>query len=587
MMAKRVLTMLLALILCLGLPCAVLADTSRDTDPPQWQQYGYDSLEELLTDWDCTAEDYYDSITYEVAMEQEYPAWKAEYLAAHPDFTAKLLAEDAADPLWSSWGYDSQKDFEADWEKSYGELLTDWELEDLFWDAWYAARRMRERVEMGGPAEGVGVMWMGEFVQFPDAQPATVNDRTMVPVRALMERSGAAVDYQDSTVILRTAEEEIRFRAGETVATLVKAGETSTIQMDAAPYIDQGRTYVPLRFFSQALGYDVLWDDDYKTAVILDPAAVIAKLDQNFQTVNRFLAAQTVTPTGNQRADANVNGKLTVFDSMNGNKTASLAANAALLADADGNLDLRYRTDMGAAIKLLLDMIPNAKDQMASEEAAYLIQLGSMELDVICNAEKGTCYLRFPDLHDLEPTIPPDAWLPIGLAELGSAMTVIHGYSVGALLYAAAMEYGGVTIYDELLEAGEELAKYMGDGCFTAVPGGRELTIDLKKLSEDTDSYMLEDLNSVGLKTLDLKLRVNNDGSAKITGKLRLDSGVFGVTGDMELNMNAGQSSGKLNFHIRNLLELSLNLESSVRPSSLAPRTAPPTGAQIISAEDM
>lgn len=586
-MAKRVLTMLLALILCLGLPCAVLADAPRDTDPPQWQQYGYDSLEELLTDWDCTAEDYYDSITYEVAMEQEYPAWKAEYLAAHPDFTAKLLAEDAADPLWSSWGYDSQKDFEADWEKSYGELLTDWELEDLFWDAWYAARRMRERVEMGGPAEGVGVMWMGEFVQFPDAQPATVNDRTMVPVRALMERSGAAVDYQDSTVILKTAEEEIRFRAGETVATLVKAGETSAIQMDAVPYIDQGRTYVPLRFFSQALGYDVLWDDDYKTAIILDPAAVIAELDRNFQTVNRVFTAQAVTPTGNQRGDASFNGKLTVFDSMNGNKTATMSGSAQALVGEDGSTDYRYSADMGAVMDLLMTLIPNAEDQMSPESAAILEQLRRTELEMIYNAAAGKYYLCFPALHAIEPEFPADAWLVTELPNVDDTVSLLHGRSMGALLYAAAMEYGGVTIYDELLEAGEELAKYMGDGCFTAVPGGRELTLDLKKLSEDTDSYMLEDLNSVGLKALDLKLRVNNDGSAKITGKLRLDSGVFGVTGDMELNMNAGQSSGKLNFHIRNLLELSLNLESSVRPSSLAPRTAPPTGAQIISAEDM
>lgn len=586
-MLKRVLTILLALILCLSLPCAALADTPRDTDPPQWQQYGYGSLEELLADWNYTAEEYYAEIAYDVAMEREYPAWKAEYLAAHPDFTAKLLAEDAADPLWSRWGYDSQKEFEEDWEKSYGELLTDWELEDLFWDAWYAARLMRERVAMGGPAEGVGVMWMGAFVQFPDAQPATVSGRTMVPVRALMERTGATVDYQDSAVILKTAEAEIRFRPGETSATLVKNGATSTIKMDVAPYIDRDRTYVPLRFFSQALGYDVLWDPDYKTAVILDPEAVIAKLDQNFQTVNRFLAAQTVTPTGNQRADASFNGKLTVFDSMNGNKTATMSGSAQGLVGEDGSMDYRCSYDIGAVLDLLLTMIPNATEGMDETDAAILEQLRRMEMEMIYNVAEGKCYMYLPFLHAVEPEFPADAWFAGDLDDLDLNLVPFEGNSVGALLYAAAMEYGGVTIYDELLEAGEELAKYMGDGCFTAVAGGKELTLDLKKLSEDMDSYMLEDLNSAGLKELTLKLRVNDNGSAKLSGKLNLDSGVFGVTGDMEMSISAGQSTGKLNFHIRNLMELTLNVESSVRPSSQAPRTAPPAGAQVISAEDM
>ena len=44
-------------------------------------------------------------------------------------------------------------------------------------------------------APAVSVQWMGETVAFPDAQPVICADRTMVPVRAIAEAAGAAVDY--------------------------------------------------------------------------------------------------------------------------------------------------------------------------------------------------------------------------------------------------------------------------------------------------------------------------------------------------------------------------------------------------------
>ena len=577
-MLKRVLTLCLALVFCLSLSCAALADAPRDTDPPQWQQWGFDSLEEYLQYFDETEEEYYDEIALDVAMELEYPAWKADYLAAHPGYVAQLLAEDAEDPLWEFFGYKSQAELEKAYGQSYADYLADRELKWKFRDQWYEAELLRQRVEMGGPAEGVGVMWMGEYVQFPDAQPAMVKNRTMVPVRALMECAGATVDYQDDTVLLKTGDAEISFRPGETDVTLVKDGETSTLQMDVAPYISQRRTYVPLRFFSEALGYDVLWDPDYKTAVILDPVAVIDRLNRDFQTVNSLFTAQTLPTAQVRQCDATFNGKLTVFDSINGNKTADLTGSASVLF-SDKAIDAHYDYDMGQVLDLLMTLIPAAAE-MSPEDLAELAMLRRMEMDMIYDLAENKGYMHFPALTANLPDVPADAWLMTPGADMGQTVQLLpHGLSIGALLYASELEYGGVNSYADMLEAADELAQVFGDARFTAVAGGKELNMDLNTLGAD----LAEELGREGLKACSLKLRVNADGSAVLNVDVSLDGGLFGATCALEMYTSARGTSMKLSCHVRNLMELTITGESTMRDSTKSPRTAPPAGATIIS----
>ena len=46
---------------------------------------------------------------------------------------------------------------------------------------------------------GVSVQVNGENVTFPNASPAVINGRTMVPMRAVLEALGATVDYDGET----------------------------------------------------------------------------------------------------------------------------------------------------------------------------------------------------------------------------------------------------------------------------------------------------------------------------------------------------------------------------------------------------
>ena len=78
--------------------------------------------------------------------------------------------------------------------------------------------------------------------------------RTMVPVRVLAESFGANVDYADNVVTIVDGDTTVVMNIGEETYTV--NGEEQT--MDTAAVIGDGdRTYVPVRFVAEALGYSV------------------------------------------------------------------------------------------------------------------------------------------------------------------------------------------------------------------------------------------------------------------------------------------------------------------------------------------
>ncbi|MBR6524311.1 MAG: copper amine oxidase N-terminal domain-containing protein [Clostridia bacterium] len=113
----------------------------------------------------------------------------------------------------------------------------------------------------------ITVLIDGEQVEF-DAQPVMKNDRVMVPMRKVFEKLGAEVLWdpffervivnynEDDQIIMYINYEEI-FRNGV------------QMKVDAAPFISEGRTYVPLRFISESFGMSVEWSDSAQTVYIV------------------------------------------------------------------------------------------------------------------------------------------------------------------------------------------------------------------------------------------------------------------------------------------------------------------------------
>lgn len=99
-----------------------------------------------------------------------------------------------------------------------------------------------------------------------EVKPYIKNDRTMVPLRFLTEEMGATVGYNSETA-------GITVSLGDILMELTVGSQSYSIngesrQMDCAAEIFEDRTFVPVRFVSEALGKSVTWLNTERLVVI-------------------------------------------------------------------------------------------------------------------------------------------------------------------------------------------------------------------------------------------------------------------------------------------------------------------------------
>jgi sugar lactone lactonase YvrE len=102
-----------------------------------------------------------------------------------------------------------------------------------------------------------------------DAKPQNVNNRIMVPVRAIVESLGYEIAISGNEKLVLTRENTtIEFAIGSKEAKQTVDGVVTVTHMDTAPYIEDGRTYVPVRFISEQLNKEVDWLSSYQAVII-------------------------------------------------------------------------------------------------------------------------------------------------------------------------------------------------------------------------------------------------------------------------------------------------------------------------------
>lgn len=118
----------------------------------------------------------------------------------------------------------------------------------------------------------VTVIVNGKQVAFPDEQPYNQNGRVMVPVRFVSEELGADVAWFEAVKTVTVTDKT------NAVALTVDSDEVTVnnrmVTLDAVPVVRNDRTYVPLRFVSEALGAEVQWEQSDNTVNITRTAAV-------------------------------------------------------------------------------------------------------------------------------------------------------------------------------------------------------------------------------------------------------------------------------------------------------------------------
>jgi len=105
--------------------------------------------------------------------------------------------------------------------------------------------------------------------------PVIVNDRTLLPVRAVVEAMGGNVAWNGvtRTVSLVMEATDIKLVIDDTTAYL----DDKAHELDTAPAIINDRTMLPIRFIAEGFGFDVAWDEASKTITITGEAKTIEK----------------------------------------------------------------------------------------------------------------------------------------------------------------------------------------------------------------------------------------------------------------------------------------------------------------------
>jgi hypothetical protein len=99
-----------------------------------------------------------------------------------------------------------------------------------------------------------------------DAKPYIAYGRTYVPLRVVAEGFGAQVDWVPQTkgINVTLGEKIISMQIGSNRAIV----NNQVVSLDAPPEIKNGRTYIPIRFVSEALGAEVNWNQNTRKVSI-------------------------------------------------------------------------------------------------------------------------------------------------------------------------------------------------------------------------------------------------------------------------------------------------------------------------------
>ena len=104
-----------------------------------------------------------------------------------------------------------------------------------------------------------------------DVAPKIVNERTMLPARFVAESLGASVDWDEAKQLVTVKGKN---QNNEDVIILITIGSEKAVingkevQLDSPAFVENNRTYTPIRFIFENLGADVQWNGAEQKVII-------------------------------------------------------------------------------------------------------------------------------------------------------------------------------------------------------------------------------------------------------------------------------------------------------------------------------
>lgn len=542
-----------------------------------------------------------DAVPISGALDGDFSWYTAEqaYLDAHPGLEEQLRASAYDFFAREVAGSMSPEEYMAYFEMTEEEFLDEmvlWQVSVLLEAEEAQSRADAIKTALGGVPGQIGVMVNGEYVKFPDAVPEVTGGRTMVPVRAIVEALDGEADMAGGKVTCKANDTSLTFTPGSSEVLVEYTGgelpgDGQIFPMDCAPYIKGGRTYVPVRFLGEILGYEVGWDGQFQTAVLLDRDELAARYDEHFTIMNRVQANRGLTMEEGRNYKADVKGNLTVtaFDTLNGNQTykADLSASQILNSEAaNAKLSLKLSDNLRTMLKDSTSNDPEVHERLD----LVLDALEDLELIV---TEKGLGWLHAAALD--EAAGEKNVWLGLDLgAEWGELAFAQTGDATMGSALAAMIDVDSVeSLPTTVSPAAQLLYELYGDDKFTTSGGVSTRTIgldDLLALYKDmglTEADLAE--AKAAIQEFSITMKVDSKGGVTMACAMQTAAldGMPGLKLTMDVKQDSGGGAISMTLHIANVGEGRLTLTQTWSTTSEKPQDQPPEGAIVVDTAEL
>lgn len=407
----------------------------------------------------------------------------------------------------------------------------------------------------------INIIYNGQLMTYTDAFPENINDRVMLPFRAVLEGMGATVDYTDATrhVTAGRGDVTIEFTLLDDTIYIKDNGQERQIKMDVPMIIKNDRTLVPIRFISNALGMQVGWEGDCQTVLIVDTDAYASELESGMPNLTALLEKSEVkynTSAMDMSVKLGVNGKNSSIDMKLDSKTADnvssvsgkisadisgLAETTAPVKDADAEI---VTTDGKLYIKtdLIKKLFPSKSELAESDKKWFYIDAKTL-INKVMGEE-----------------------IPDGIKDL----------------YAGALS-GDMSSFENLSAAGIIASMSKTDGDATLMSAMQaDMTVDAYKL---IDKYIKVTDNKVEIKFTKDNMGEIFKGMGISEAELAEVMGMFSfdVTAVTEYGENKADSKADITFGVKQSdteeFTVTLNLKSTDKQEEGAEPAAIPQGA--------
>ena len=391
---------------------------------------------------------------------------------------------------------------------------------------------------------------------------------------------------------------------------------------DQKPYAQDGTTFVPSEILAQALGqtprtvttngysplrasaeeagYTVYWDQNFETAVLLDPEEAAAAMDESFTILNGALAKWAPASGQNHQTDCTIALDTTLFNSIDGDKTYAVSAAFRQLLSPAG-MELSGTYDLSELEELIRGLLGDEMYDYLSQDAGTEFQalmdlLRAGDFQIRADYESGMLSLTsssFPSLFSIMgKTYPKDVWFSwdSGLTSAGATATV--GAAVAAASLASDLQspyISPVYYYQNILNAGSMTAAVLGDDQFEAKGSDHVLALDAEELTALFYGVLGDSYYDLSFRELSLTLTVGEDGTIDGSFALRPES-EYSFLLDMRLagdwSFNGKEDSFHLELHVKNLCKMAISVESETSVTSQEPQTTPPEGDAVVPVDE-